>query len=157
MGLQIYNRFLNLQIFYHFFPIFVKTTVMIMKRILVILASVLAAVSLSSCNSEIENPIANDFIGTWDLYQSAITYPDGAVTTYRAPAGEYLIFTENTISIYKEDKIVEHGTFKYENNNIFFDGTIRYRVVSMSRKEMILAQSGLGLLVSEYQFTYHKR
>ena len=128
-----------------------------MKRILVILASVLAAFSLSSCNTEILNPITEDFIGTWDLYQSAITYTDGSVTTFNAPAGEYLIFTENTISIYKDDRIVEHGTFKYENNNIFFDGTIRYRVVSMSRKEMILAQNGLGLLVADYQFTYHKR
>ena len=128
-----------------------------MKRILVILASVLAAFSLSSCNTEILNPITEDFIGTWDLYQSAITYTDGSVTTFNAPPGEYLIFTENTISIYKDDRIVEHGTFKYENNNIFFDGTIRYRVVSMSRKEMILAQNGLGLLVADYQFTYHKR
>lgn len=128
-----------------------------MKRILVILASVLAAVSLSSCNSEIENPIAHDFVGTWDLVQTAITYSDGAVTTYTAPAGEYLIFTDNTISIYKEDKIVEHGSFKIENENLFFDGTIRWRVVTMSKRQMILSQSGLGLLVSDYQFTYNKR
>ncbi|MBO4455734.1 MAG: hypothetical protein J5759_04740 [Bacteroidales bacterium] len=128
-----------------------------MKKILNILAAAALLLGLSSCNGKIENPTARNFVGTWDLNTIETTTPGGSVTTAPVKTLDYLVITDSTISIYEADKLSRSGSFAVKDNVIFIDGISYYTVESLTRKEMVLSQSGLGILVSGYKYYYTKR
>lgn len=128
-----------------------------MKRILIILSAVVLALGLSSCNGKIENPTARNFIGTWDLISTDVVATDGTVTSTPCKSLDYLVIEENTISFYESDKISKHGKFAVKDKVIFFEGNAYFDVESLTRNEMVLNQSGFGLLVKEYRLHYKRR
>lgn len=128
-----------------------------MKRILIILTAAVMALGLSSCNAKIENPTARNFIGTWDLVSTDVVATDGTVTSSTSKSLDYLVIEENSISFYESDKIVRHGKFAVKDKVIFFEGNAYFEVESLTRNEMVLNQSGFGLLVKEYRFHYKRR
>lgn len=128
-----------------------------MKKFFYILAAAALVLGLSSCNGKIENPTARNFIGTWDLNKIETTTPGGSVTTTPVKTLDYLVIADGTISIYEADKLSRSGSFAVKDNVIFIDGVSYYTVESLSRKEMILSQNGLGILVSGYKYYYTKR
>lgn len=128
-----------------------------MKRILIILTAAVMALGLSSCNGKIENPTARNFIGTWDLVSTDVVATDGTVTSSTSKSLDYLVIEENSISFYESDKIVRHGKFAVKDKVIFFEGNAYFEVESLTRNEMVLNQSGFGLLVKEYRFHYKRR
>ena len=69
---------------------------------------------------------------------------------------EYLVITKETITQWYDGSKTWEGTFKYENDKIYVNGTSKYTVVSISGKEMVLSYPGL-LLVDEYREHYKKR
>lgn len=128
-----------------------------MKRIISFIAAAALALGICSCNSKIENPTARNFIGTWDLQRTEITGTSGSVTTTQPSTLDYLVFTENSISIYNADELTKQGKFAVKDNVIYIDGVASYNIDSFTRKEMTLSVDGFGLLVSNYKYYYKKR
>ena len=128
-----------------------------MKRILNILAAAVIALGLSSCNAKIENPTARNFVGTWDLQTIETLASSGSVTTTPVKTLDYLVITETTIHFYEKDRLDKEGTFAVKDNVIYVNGSAYFNVESLTGKEMVLSQSGLGLFVDSYKYHYKKR
>lgn len=128
-----------------------------MKRIINIIAAAVIALGLSSCNAKIENPTARNFVGTWDLESIETMASSGSVTTTPVKTLDYLVITETTIQFYEKDKLDREGTFAVKDKVIYVNGSAYYNVESLTGKEMVLSQSGLGILVDSYKYHYKKR
>ncbi|MBO7603273.1 MAG: hypothetical protein J6S97_02535 [Bacteroidales bacterium] len=126
-----------------------------MKKFFYVIAAAALAIGLCSCNKEIENPTEGNFVGTWDLVNTEAI--SGKVSVNTAPdKEEYLVITKETITQWYDGSKTWEGTFKFENDKIYVNGTSKYTVVSISGKEMVLSYPGL-LLVDEYREHYKKR
>ena len=128
-----------------------------MKKIFQLIAAAALVLGLSSCNAKIENPTARNFIGTWDLNTIEVTTPGGSVTTTPVKTLDYLVITDSTISFYDNDRLTKSGKFAVKDKIIYYEGTPYYNVESITRKEMVLSQDGLGIFVSGYKYFYTKR
>jgi hypothetical protein len=128
-----------------------------MKKIITFFAMLIMAVSLVSCNGKIENVTVKNLIGTWDLVSTEITYGDGTITKTIASGTDYLVISENQIII-GNGKTETTYPFRYDDPHFIIDGNIRYDVVSLTRKELVLADKWtIPILVSGQNLTYTRR
>ena len=127
-----------------------------MKKIIYALAAILAAVSLSSCDSEIKNVKINNLVGTWDLVSETTVGYNGSTSTESFPKGEsYWVIKENEIEQHT-GKISITEPFSFGDPYFIIDGTNRYELISLTRKTMVL-KDRLTLLVKERTLTYNRR
>ena len=122
-----------------------------MKKIFLALTAVVLAIGLSSCNQEIENPRANNFVGTWDL-KTIETTVLGSTVVSKPDHKTSLVITKETITSWTNDSKDWEGTFSFDNDRIFVNGTATYDVEFISYKEMTLTQSAFGLAEAKYNY-----
>lgn len=128
-----------------------------MKKIITFIVMAIMAIMLVSCNVKIDNPRVNNLIGTWDLAYTEITYGDGTVTKTTPTKQSYLVITENEIIIGEGNTETKYP-FRFDNPHFIIDGNIRYDVVSLTRKELVLTNKWIiPILVSGENLVYNRR
>ena len=128
-----------------------------MKKFVYILAFLLMAAGMSSCNMKIENPTVKNLVGTWDLVSDTIISGTTETTT-KATDGEYIVITETSFTRYSGNREVK-SSFSFSNPHLFIDGNNSYDLVSLTHSEMVLSTNSLliSLLGAEHQYKYKRR